>query len=156
MGGGKPADSETAALICRLEETLVLPELRKSATQVAALLADEFAEIGSSGRIYDRDQIIRQLQQEFGEEAPGTVSDFTARELSDGLILVIYRIVEKSYSTKLDLEEDKFRLANDISSGNKVRVNIYGSQQEPEETSSDDVQGSADTADQVGLDVDRA
>jgi hypothetical protein len=94
MGGGKPADSETAALFCRLEETLVLPELRKSATQVAALLADEFAEIGSSGRIYDRDQIIRQLQQESGEEAPGTVSDFTARELSDGLILVIYRIVE--------------------------------------------------------------
>jgi hypothetical protein len=60
----------------------------------AADLADEFLEIGSSGRIYDKDQIIGQLQQESGEESLRTVRDFTTRELADGLILVTYRIIE--------------------------------------------------------------
>jgi hypothetical protein len=32
-----------------LEEALLVPEVRKSAAQIAALLADEFVEIGSSG-----------------------------------------------------------------------------------------------------------
>ena len=93
MGGGNPADPETVALI-RLEDALLVPEVRKSAAQIAALLADEFVEIGSSGRIYDKNQIIGQLQQESGEESLRTVSDFTARELADGLILVTYRIIE--------------------------------------------------------------
>ena len=53
MGGGKPAESGTVALIRRLEEELLLPEVRKSVTRLAALLAEEFVEIGSSGRIYD-------------------------------------------------------------------------------------------------------
>jgi hypothetical protein len=94
VGGGNPADPETVALIRRLEEALLVPEVRKSAAQIAALLADEFVEIGSSGRIYDKDQIIGQLQQESGEESLRTVSDFTARELADGLILVTYPIIE--------------------------------------------------------------
>jgi hypothetical protein len=91
VGGGNPADPETVALIRRLEEALLVPEVRKSAAQIAALLADEFVEIGSSGRIYDKDQIIGQLLQESGEVSPRTVSDFTARELADGLILVVFQ-----------------------------------------------------------------
>ena len=94
MGGGNPADPETVALFRRLEDALLVPEVRKSAAQIAALLADEFVEIGSSGRIYDKDQIIGQLQQESGEVSLRTVSDFAARELADGLILVTYRIIE--------------------------------------------------------------
>ena len=93
MGGGNQADP-VVALIRRLEEALLVPEVRKSAAQIAALLADEFVEIGSSGRIYDKDQIIGQLQQESGEESLRTVSDFMAREPADGLILVTYRIIE--------------------------------------------------------------
>ena len=76
MGGGNPADPETVALIRRLEDAPLVPEVRKAA-QIAALLADEFVEIGSSGRIYGKDQIIGQLQQESGEESLRTVSDFT-------------------------------------------------------------------------------
>ena len=53
MGGGNPADPETVALIRRLEEALLVPEVRKSAAQIAALLADEFVEIGSSGQMLD-------------------------------------------------------------------------------------------------------
>jgi Domain of unknown function (DUF4440) len=73
MGGGNPADPETVALIRRLEDALLVPEVRKSAAQIAALLADEFVEIGSSGRIYDKDQIIGQLQQEPFSANAGTI-----------------------------------------------------------------------------------
>jgi hypothetical protein len=36
MGGGNPPDPETVALIRRLEEALLMPEVRKSAAQIAA------------------------------------------------------------------------------------------------------------------------
>jgi hypothetical protein len=125
MGGGNPADPETVALIRRLEEALLVPEVRKSAAQIAALLADDFVEIGSSGRIYDKDQIIGQLQQESGEESLRTVSDFAARELADGLILVTYRIIESRTvrSSIWKRTNSEWRM---VSSGDKVHVRIPG------------------------------
>jgi hypothetical protein len=96
VGGEKPAEPGTAELIRRLEEELLLPELRKSAARVAALLAEEFVEIGSSGRIYDKQQIIDRLQQEQWTGALPTVSDFLTRQLAPDLILAIYRIVESN------------------------------------------------------------
>lgn len=81
-------------LIRGLEERLLRPEVRKSAEQVAALLADEFVEIGSSGRIYDKPQIIERLPQEEGKGSIPTISDFSARQLAAGVILVTYRIIE--------------------------------------------------------------
>jgi hypothetical protein len=67
--------------------------VRKSATRVAALLAEEFVEIGSSGRIYDKQQIVDRLQQEQWTGPLSTASDFSARQLAPDLILAIYRIV---------------------------------------------------------------
>jgi hypothetical protein len=96
VGGGKPAEPGTAELIRRLEEELLLPEVRKSATRVAALLDEEFLEIGSSGRIYDKQQIVDRLQQEQWTGPLSTVSDFSARQLAPDLILAIYRIVESN------------------------------------------------------------
>jgi hypothetical protein len=96
VGGEKPAEPGTAELIRRLEEELLLPEVRKSAARVAALLAEEFVEIGSSGRIYDKQQIIDRLQREQWTGALYTVSDFLTRQLAPDLILAIYRIVESN------------------------------------------------------------
>lgn len=42
------------------------PSVRASPDQVARLLADEFIEFGSSGRVFDKRQIIELLQQEQG------------------------------------------------------------------------------------------
>jgi hypothetical protein len=47
-----------------LEESLLDPDIRKS-TQLVELLADEFIEFGSSGRVYTRDDLIAVLQAEF-------------------------------------------------------------------------------------------
>jgi hypothetical protein len=76
-----------------LEERLLLPSVRASPNEVATLLADEFVEFGSSGRIYDKQQIIRLLQEERGE-AQLTLVEFSARRLAADIVLVTYRVVE--------------------------------------------------------------
>ncbi|MBV8337814.1 MAG: DUF4440 domain-containing protein, partial [Alphaproteobacteria bacterium] len=57
---------------------------------------EEFVEIGSSGRIYDKQQVIHRLQQEQWTGPIPTVSDFSVRQLAPDLILAIYRIVESN------------------------------------------------------------
>ena len=44
-----------------LEEELLTPQVRMSEARLSKLLADDFVEFGSSGRIYDRTSIIREL-----------------------------------------------------------------------------------------------
>ncbi len=86
-----------------LEETLLTSSVRKDRTQVAALLAEEFREIGSSGRTFSRAEIQAELQAEFQAELQAesplrevALSDFTCTMLSDTLALVIYRTVRST------------------------------------------------------------
>jgi hypothetical protein len=44
-----------------LEQALLAPQNRASAEQMDRLLAQEFVEFGSSGRIYDKQSIMRAL-----------------------------------------------------------------------------------------------
>jgi hypothetical protein len=76
-----------------LEQRLLLPTVRASPDEVATLLADEFIEFGSSGRIYDKQQIIPLLQQEQGT-TQCTLADFSARRLAVDVVLVTYCVVE--------------------------------------------------------------
>ena len=94
-----------------LEERLLLPHVRASPDEVTALLADEFIEFGSSGRIYDKQQVIRLLREEQGE-APCTLVDFTARKLAADIVLVTYRVVENQTirSSIWRLEDGRWRM----------------------------------------------
>src|SRR5690242_572746 len=59
--------NDTAALrdhLLRLEETLADPGVRRSPDELARLLADDFREFGSSGRVFDKVQIIQALQEQ--------------------------------------------------------------------------------------------
>jgi hypothetical protein len=87
----KPAEMQ---LIRGLEEQLLQPEVRTSPESLAALLADEFIEIGSSGRVYNKQQIIDLLRHAGGQGSPPTLRDFSARQLAAEVILVTYSIVE--------------------------------------------------------------
>jgi hypothetical protein len=86
----KPAEAQAFR---DLEERLLLPSVRASPDEVATLLADEFIEFGSSGRIYHKQQIILLLQQEQGGPQC-TLADFSARRLAADVVLVTYRVVE--------------------------------------------------------------
>ncbi|MBN5029053.1 nuclear transport factor 2 family protein [Stenotrophomonas maltophilia] len=53
-GTGPPADAALAAELEALERALHAPTVRAGREQLAALLDEDFSEIGSSGQCYDR------------------------------------------------------------------------------------------------------
>ena len=83
-------------LLRHLEEQLLKPEVRTSADRVGYLLADDFIEFGSSGRVFNKRQIIETLQQEARNSAPRVLlADFTVRQLAPDAMLVTYRALSE-------------------------------------------------------------
>ena len=84
----------TEELIRHLEERLLQADVRRSPQDVAELLADDFIEIGSSGRIYDKQTTIDELQHESPIELSPT--HFQIRMLAPDVVLVTYRAVRSA------------------------------------------------------------
>jgi hypothetical protein len=80
----------------KLEMDLLRPEVRRNPEMLASLLAEEFREFGSSGRIYTRDEIVNLLSA----ESPWTfcITDFSVMMLSAGAALVTYQASRQSES----------------------------------------------------------
>ena len=70
---------------------LLDPRVRADPRQLDHLLADDFIEVGSSGRIYDKQTLIAMLAGE--EPAPVSVLEFSTRKLGPGVALVTYRTI---------------------------------------------------------------
>jgi hypothetical protein len=83
-------------LLRQLEERLLQPEGRRSAQDVADLLADEFVEIGSSGRVFNKQQILESLQHE--EPTQRSMTEFRSTLLAPGVILTMYRVIRLNRS----------------------------------------------------------
>lgn len=73
-----------------LESALLHPEVRRSSKAVNALLAQDFFEFGSSGRIYNYAP-----GDTFDYGAAYEMQDFKAQRLSPGCVLATYRAVKK-------------------------------------------------------------
>lgn len=69
--------------------------------EVEAGVADDFSEIGASGRRYDRGQILEVLRERLADppEDHLRASDFTVRELAADLFLVTYALDEGARRT---------------------------------------------------------
>ena len=85
---GTSVNPDQARHLRELEEQLLHPETRSSPEAVAELLAEGFVEIGSSGIVFDRAQILESLDRE--PPIRRTISDFKAIALSEGVVLVTY------------------------------------------------------------------
>src|SRR5262245_17832852 len=85
-------DSEQGELVRQLEERLLQPEVRRSPQDVAELLADEFIEFGSSGRVFNKHSVLECLQHE--EPAQRSIEDFQAIPLAPGVMLTTYRGIQ--------------------------------------------------------------
>jgi hypothetical protein len=72
-----------------LEESLLQPDVRKS-TQLVALLADDFLEFGTSGRIYTKEDLVALLQAE--SPSIQTTSNFRVALLAPSVALLTYVI----------------------------------------------------------------
>jgi hypothetical protein len=77
----------------QLEERLLQPNVRRSAAEVSELLANEFIEFGSSGRIFDKRHIIASLQME--PTVRRSLLDFKTSVLAPGVVLVTYRTIRQ-------------------------------------------------------------
>lgn len=85
LGHSTSDDGETVAA---LERELQTAECRADAARVNALLAEDFEEIGASGRVWSRDEILALCTSESTDDAPIEVIDLRADRLSEDLILV--------------------------------------------------------------------
>jgi len=99
--------------IKQLEEKLLTPEVRLSRRELKKLLADDFFEFGSSGKVLYKDEGI-------ADGGIGTVrmtlSDFELHPLSETVVLATYRIfndVSKQHSLRSSIwkrSEGKWRM----------------------------------------------
>jgi hypothetical protein len=87
---GTPIEIGLSALLLHLEVQLMDPEFRKNRADVAEQLAEEFREIGSSGRFWTRQEILELLTTEPAYSAP-RIEDFSIQRIASGAMLVSYR-----------------------------------------------------------------
>ena len=107
------------ATLLALEEELLSPRVRASEARLNELLADDFVEFGSSGRIYDKPYIIRELG-ESGFVADFEIGDFCLVMSRADSALVTYRcevrsdsgnVIRKSNRSSLwRLDDDRWQL----------------------------------------------
>ncbi len=71
-----------------LEESLLDPKVRKDPVRVSALMADDFLEYASSGRVYDKAQIIEEMLHE--PPIHLGLTEYRVTPLADGIALARY------------------------------------------------------------------
>jgi hypothetical protein len=86
------ADPALAEQLRLLEESLLQSEVRRSSTALDDLLADDFIEIGSSGRVFDKARIISALREESARRSRA-IRDFRVRILAPSVVLATYRLI---------------------------------------------------------------
>jgi hypothetical protein len=82
-----------AAELQRLEEELLRPDVRRSPEKMAALLADDFIEFGSSGRRYGKADLLATAAQP--GEGRLALLEFAAHALAPSIVLVTYRSIHR-------------------------------------------------------------
>jgi len=69
------------------------PEIRQSTEMLDRLLADDFVEFGTYGRVYNKTAILERLPRETTDtRSEFIVTDFEICELADSVILATYKV----------------------------------------------------------------
>jgi hypothetical protein len=93
----KLSGEDLTAHLRHFEERLLDPAVRKDGAQLAALLADDFREFGSSGRTFTKSEIIADLNAE--PSATLSLTDFTVQLLAPTIALATYRSTRRDHAT---------------------------------------------------------
>lgn len=89
-----------------LETSLLRPEVRLSKDKLNVLLADDFMEFGSSGGIYEKNEILERLPKN-SQTSPVefSVSDFEVKKLDENIVLATFKtdkeLTDKSHVISL-------------------------------------------------------
>ena len=76
----------------------MMPHVRRDRSLVAPLLADDFIEFGSSGKVYDKEAVLGALATD-RSMAP-RVADFSVKVLAPGLVLATFRTARSDRGTE--------------------------------------------------------
>ena len=80
----------TSDIIENFEMELLQPEIRKSTERLDELIADEFIEIGESGKQYNKQDILTALPKQTGINF--FLSDFKATQISSDVVLATFHL----------------------------------------------------------------
>jgi hypothetical protein len=86
------SEANLEELLLKLEQRLMDPVFLKDRSQVSALLAEDFREFGSPGRVWSRDEILN--SSETLQTTP-LVEDFSVRTIVPELVQVTYRTLKR-------------------------------------------------------------
>jgi hypothetical protein len=75
------------AHVLQLERELQTVECRRDRARVIALLAEDFEEVGASGRVWDLASTLELLDGESDDEAVIEVHNLTGRIVGDGFVI---------------------------------------------------------------------
>jgi hypothetical protein len=90
-------EEATKEEVARLELLLMDPAVRRDRERVAGLLADDFVEFGSSGRVWTREAALELLATE--TYTPPTVEAFACKMLDGNVALVTYHALRFDAAT---------------------------------------------------------
>lgn len=100
---------ELEATIRALEARLLHGPDRAGAA--AALLAPDFVEIGASGRLWNKGEVVEALST--SDLGPCDISNFTARMVAPGVVVATYRVVRDHGAAAASLRSSLWLLVGD-------------------------------------------
>jgi hypothetical protein len=84
--------------IKNLEELLLNPHIRRSIPDLSKILAEDFIEFGSSGRVFTKKEIIKSLQAETNLKL--SLTNFKLKELDGYYFLATYKSLREENGKK--------------------------------------------------------
>lgn len=86
-----PLDATAVLTLQALEESMWRAETRFDPAYMNAVLHPEFAEVGRSGRVFTRDEVLNMPPVPISIEIPRAT--FSVSEIADGIALVVYETI---------------------------------------------------------------
>jgi len=98
--------------IRELEQACLSAEVRRDPDRLGLLIADEFVEFGSSGRVWDKGAVLETVPGESG--LTFELSDFAARDLGPNVVHATFRVsISNSESVRHSLRSSLWVLRDD-------------------------------------------
>jgi hypothetical protein len=88
---------DTARIILNLEVELQQPDTRRSTERLGELIADDFLEIGESGKRYRKSDLLQMLPGSMPLKF--TIQEFAVVSIADETVLATYRLVKEDLNS---------------------------------------------------------
>lgn len=121
-------------LLREYETCLMDPAVRRS-EKAADLLADDFTEFGSNGRMYNKADALAIMRRHVVRYL--NIEDFSVRELGPGLVLVTYRVRSQGFGGspgRVSMRSSIWVQRNSRWQVTYHQATVIGSVQEPSQT----------------------